>query len=268
MTVLELDEMKSTASTEDFKEYLAKRSRPNTVQTYMAAFEEYLTFLDGDTPTRENAQEFVDDLMARGLAPNTVCVKANAVRRWFKWQGNPIALDTPSVNVPEPKYITTDELGRLLAKCDNALEKALIVGLFDTACRISELLNLKTDDIDWGNGLIKVTRKGGKEAWVNASDKCLIAFKDWLDARQSKSKNVFMDIDYQRARLVIQGVGNRAGIELHPHMFRHSRAVQMLLAGTEPHIVQQHLGHTSIRTTLDIYGRLMPVHLKKEIPEW
>jgi len=103
---------------------------------------------------------------------------------------------------------------------------------------------------------------------VNISSKGLAALEEWLDARNSRSKKVFMGLSYYDAWVMIKAVGRRAGIPLHPHIFRHSRAVQMLMNGAELHTVQQHLGHKSITTTANLYGRFKAVHLKELVPAW
>ena len=134
--------------------------------------------------------------------------------------------------------------------------------------RISELLNLELDDVDWGNGLISVTRKGGRKEEVNISDKALEALGIWIEARESDSKRVFMDITYYDAWTTIKKVGKRAGLKVHPHIFRHSRAVHMLMNGADIRVVKDHLGHKNIATTINIYGRFMAVHLKELVPAW
>ena len=66
-----------------------------------------------------------------------------------------------------PKYVTEEELDTLIDVCETSLERALVIGLFDSACRISEWLGINIDEIDWEHGLVKVTRKGGSIARVN-----------------------------------------------------------------------------------------------------
>ena len=252
----------------EYASYLEGRTRPNTSITYVTAIQEYNAFLDGRLPTRGNAQEFIDFLASHDKAPNTLVVKANAIRRWFRWKGQPIELDVITPHIAPPKYVTEDELQHLISLCQSPLETALIVGMFDTGCRVSEWINITTHDIDWEQGLVKVTRKGGRVTWVNISEPCAQALEAWLNLRKSANERVFNDLDPWMAWKIVKDVGQRAGIDLHPHMLRHSRAVQMLMAGADPYVVQQHLSHVNISTTMDIYGQLLPTHLKKKIPAW
>jgi site-specific recombinase XerD len=68
---------------------------------------------------------------------------------------------------------------------------------------------------------------------------------------------------------MLKDLGKRANINnMHPHILRHSRAIAMLRGGAKPFVVQQHLGHKSITTTMNIYGMFMASDLKAEIPQW
>ena len=253
---------------DEFTTYLKRRSRPNTVSAYVAALGQWSTWLGGREPTQDTAQEFIDYLEESGKASNTIVSAANAIRRYFRWLRDPITLDCPSIYLGEPKYLSKDQLFRIIRACRTPLESAMVICLFDTACRISELLNLTTEDIDWESALITVTRKGGRRAQVNISEKGVTALKDWLNSRDSKSKHVFLDYDYQYIRQVLGDLSKRAKVDFRPHMLRHSRAIEMLEQGAPLNIVQQHLGHTNIGTTANIYGRWRPVDLKDKIPSW
>lgn len=252
---------------ERFAEYLGGRVSPGTLGIYLYHVSKWLEQLNGNDPTQELAQRYIDSL-AKTLNASTVNLKAHAVMRWFKWRGQPIELDCPTVRIPEPKYVSRAELDKLLASCNTLLEKVLITVLFDTAVRISELLNLTTDDIDWDTGLISVIRKGGRKEEVNISPKGLALLKRWIRDRDMSTKKVFGGLDYQTALHTIKGVGGRAGIELTPHMLRHSRAVQMLMKGATLHDVKEHLGHVNIATTANIYGQFKAIDLKRRIPSW
>lgn len=260
--------MVTTQELDSMIEHLRKRARKNTVSTYSYALSKWMNWLQTRQPTRESAQDYIDELDAMGKSPATINIVANAIRRYFKFRGQSISLDAPGIKIHEPKYVTTEELSALIGGCKTALERVLLIGLFDTATRINEFLNIELHDIDWEQGLITVTRKGGRIARVNISEKALDALKEWIEARKSESEKVFMEMGYLTAWATIRDIGKRVGIPIHPHLLRHSRAVQMLMAGTDIYVVQQHLGHVNIGTTMNIYGRLMPVHLKAKIPDW
>lgn len=252
----------------DFEGYLVKRASVGTTRVYVHALSMWFKQLNGHAPTQAAAQEYIDFLTEKGKSASTISLRAHAIKRWFRWRGKAITLDCPTVRIGTPEYLSMQELEEVLAACRTSLERTLVVVLFDTAVRISELLGLELGGIDEDNGLILVTRKGGREQEVNISPRALEQLKEWIEIRASKSKKVFMDIEYEGAWAIIKKLGKRAKIDLHPHIFRHSRAVQMLRSGATLHTVSQHLGHTSIATTSNIYGRFRAGDLKQEIPRW
>jgi len=254
---------------EEFYSYLERRLSGNSVRAYKTAIKAYTLWLDGREPAVANAQEFLDYLEQKGRKPNGICLVANAIRRYFRWKtGNRIALDHTSSQIGEPVYLTKEQFEKVTKACQTPLEKALIYGLYDTACRIGEFMNITKKDIDWDSGFIRVMRKGGRIAQVNISEKAMNALDEFLSTRSSKTGRVFMDYTYNDIWLTIRNVGKRAGIDLHPHMLRHTRAVHMLEAGVALNIIQLHLGHVNIGTTANIYARLRPVDLKEKIPSW
>jgi integrase len=187
--------------------------------------------------------------------------------RYLKWKGIDARLDIPTIYMKQPEYLTMEQIEKLMSSCRTPLERAVITVLFDTAIRINELLNINLKDINFKDSMITVTRKGGRIEEVNISTKALNTIKEWLASRKCSSKKVF-NIDYHTVWKLVKKVGSRNGINLHPHMLRHSRARHMLVMGTPPHIVQQHLGHRNIATTLNIYGKFTAGQIKKDIPEW
>ncbi len=250
-----------------FESYLLDRVSTGTVKVYIDALRHWFASLNGTNPSPKAAQAYVDT-MAKKKSASTVGVRAHAIMRYFRWKNVQVRLDCPTIRLGEIEYLTPPELDKVLAASTTVLERTLVVVLFDTAVRISELLNIELDDIDWDNGLISVIRKGGMKEEVNISSKGLAALEEWLDARSSKSKRVFMGLVYYDAWTTVKAIGKRAGIPLHPHIFRHSRAVQLLRGGAQPHVVQRHLGHKSITTTMNIYGRFTAADLKEVLVPW
>ena len=245
------------------------RASESTKWLYAAKVRQYLSWLNERGADQDSAQEFIDYLEAKGLKPNTVASVANALRAYFDVQGKTLKLHAPKIRVGDPKYRTMDEVYRLLEAAKTPLEKCLVEVLFDTGCRISEILNLRVDDIDWDGGFIRVTRKGGRREDVNISPQTMETLRSWLKIRKSRTSSVFMGMSYDYARKVLLRVAEHAGLEgFTIHQLRHSRAVQMRLQGAELHDVQLHLGHQNIGTTANIYGRLTPTDLKKRIPDW
>lgn len=256
------------AELDNFREYLKHRASPGTVRIYIHALKLWFERLDSNAPSQQSAQAYIDGLLSSDRSASTVTVRAHAIMRWFRWKGKQVRLDCPTIRMGEPKYLTVEQIEELVVTCNTVLETVLVINLFDTALRINELLNIELDDIDWDNGFLTVTGKGGKKESVNISEKALGALSDWLEARSSNSKRVFMDLEYNYVWNILKKLGERANMQIHPHIFRHSRAIHMLMNGAEIYIVKDHLRHKRIATTIDIYGRFMVGHLKEKVPTW
>jgi len=264
--------MDKASSLLGFEAYLKVRCRPGTAKVYMHALRLWFLYLNGGQPSQKTAQSYIESLITKKLSSSTVNLRAHAIRRWFKWRGKSIELDYPTSDYyKEPEYLEISEVEKVIAVCRTPLERALVILLFDTGVRISELLGIHIDDVDWNRKLISVVRKGGRESYVNASDKGLNALKEWLDTRQFNTERVFGSLEYYPTWRLLKDIGKRAnlnGVNIHPHIFRHSRAIFMLMNGATLHDVQQHLAHKSITTTANIYGKFKAVDLRERIPGW
>ncbi len=261
--------MANLAILSQYSEYMHGRVRDSTLQAYIYSIRQLLLSMNGSSLTPEFAQKYVDSLAKTDLSPNTIALRAHAIMSFFRWKNVKVQLDLPSITYKKPEYLKIEQIEEAIGACRTQLEKTIIVMLYDTAVRISELLNLEVDNIDWESKTITVIRKGGRETDVNVSDKALKELKAWMNMRQSNSKKVFLDLDYYTTWSMVKDIGRKVGIpNMHPHIFRHSRAIHLLKAGVKPFVVQQHLGHKSISTTLDIYGMFLAADLRGEIPEW
>lgn len=260
--------MDYTEELNQFENYLLKRGSSGTARVYVHALKHWFKSINGNIPSQISAQSYIDKLTEQGKSASTVSLRGNAIIRFFKWKGVKINLDCPTVRIGEPDYLLINQIEKLIEKSDTVLEEVLVIVLFDTAVRINELLSLELDDIYWETKLISVTRKGSREDLVNISDKALEVLSEWIEIRESNDKRVFMDIDYNYVWGLLKRLGRKCGMRVHPHIFRHSRAIHMLMTGSEMYVVQQHLGHTNIATTANIYSKFKAVHLKMKVPTW
>lgn len=225
---------------------------PNSERTYapyVAAFER---FLDGRQPTVEEGEAFLQQYRDKGARKNTVGVAARALRRFFGLQ-----VAVPSIEMSAPQYLSMEDLSRLIKKAPTLLEKTIIIVMFSTGCRISEILNLTMDDLELDKGVVTVTRKGGARERIPLGDEGTKALEAWLKARQSKTKRVFMDYTYNNIHYRLKLAAKKAKIKgFHSHLLRHSRGRHLIEAGIPIEKVSEVLGHKKLDTTLKIYGAL------------
>ncbi len=137
--------------------------------------------------------------------------------------------------------------------------------------RLSELVGLNPEDIDFGDNLVHVTGKGGKQRLVPVGRKAQAALRGWLEIRALLAKQdeiaLFVGIRGRRIgpRMVearVKHWAKNAGIpqRVYPHLFRHSFATHILESSQDLRGVQELLGHADISTT-QIYTHLDFQHL-------
>ncbi len=143
--------------------------------------------------------------------------------------------------------------------------------LFTTGIRVSEVCNIKRENINLQTGIIKIQGKGNKERVIQICDsEVKKTLKEYINlfANQLKENEYFLinrlgnQISEQSVRLMIKKYQKESGVQKHitPHMFRHSFATLLLEEGVDIRYIQHMLGHSSISTT-QIYTQ---VNLKQQ----
>ena len=159
------------------------------------------------------------------------------------------------------------ELEKLRRATTNIRDLALIDTLYATACRISELLNMKLQDIDWlegrkdGSVPIKIIGKGNKPRVVYLDARSSLEIKEYSDTRGFDSEYLWCSLRTPHTQLTPKGardmlhkLGKKAGVEnVHPHEFRHTKATNLVKQGVPIQTVSQYLGHANINTTDKFY---------------
>jgi integrase len=229
-----------------------KELSANTQKTYGTYAKMFQAWLNGRKPTLKLGEAFLEDMRQKGSKQNTVGVAGRALRRLFN-----LKVGVPNIEMLEPEYLSAEEIKRLIEKAPTLLEKTLLIMLFSTGCRISEILNLTMKDVELEKGVATVVRKGGARQRVPLGEEGTQALKTWLKARQSNTSRVFMDYTYNNIYYRFKLLGKKAKIKhFHPHMLRHSRGRHLSQAGVPMERVSEVLGHKRLDTTAKIYGNL------------
>ena len=134
--------------------------------------------------------------------------------------------------------------------------KLIVNLLLDTGVRVSELVNIKISDIDTNERNIKVYGKGSKERYVFFTKRTLVILKDWLTFVTRISNGEFLLVNYKGEQLtarsvqrIIKNIGKKIGLDLHPHILRHTFATDLLNRGADIRMIQELLGHENLNTT-------------------
>jgi len=255
-------------STKDYLEELRKEgASPNTLKAYFLTLSLFSRFVNGREPSQENAQEFLDSLLSNGESARSLGRHAAALRGYFKFLKMPVELRTPKVTKKLPKWLTKEEVDRLITKAEEfPEEKALVLALYGGGLRVSEALNLKVEDID-PQGFLRLIGKGGNEFRVPVEEDVINALLSYAKKRGVKKGKIF-PFGSLKAQKLIKGLCRAAKVkEVTPHVLRHSAASHLYEDGADFYKIKEFLRHRSISTTLDIYTHLSSWDLKRSLPK-
>ena len=271
---------------EKFIRYLEieKNYSGNTIINYrldLDGFRQFLGQSDIESVDYLTLRKYLALLKEKNLTTRSINRKLSALRSFFKFltregllKVNPIlVLSSPKMEKHLPQFLTEDETRRLIESAaagdERSLrDRAILETFYSTGIRISELVGLDSEDIDFISGIVKVMGKGKKERIVPIGDYAIKAIRKYLDKRKKQSDAVFLNKSGKR--ISDRGVRNIVGKYIRaaslkqgvsPHTLRHSFATHLLDRGADLRSVQELLGHADLSTT-QIYTHLTTERLK------
>ncbi len=229
-------------------------------------------------------RKYLAVLKEKNLGNRSVGRHLSTLRSFFRFltrEGlikiNPILiLSSPKLDKHLPQFMTEEETFKLIEAAfpkneldDRGLrDRAILETFYSCGIRISELVGLSQQDIDFIGGIIKVFGKGKKERIIPIGEAALNSIRKYLDKRKKQSDAVFLNKNGKR--ITTRGVRNIvgkyikiAGIKqgVSAHTLRHSFATHLLNRGADLRTVQELLGHANLSTT-QIYTHLTTERLK------
>ena len=225
----------------------------------------------------------------RGRSPRSIARTLSAWRSFYRWLGrdgqlplNPcIGVRPPKRQGDLPKTLSVEQAAALFdqdasaSDRDNVLEvrdRAMFELFYSSGLRLAELVSLDCDaGLDLSAGEVTVTGKRNKTRLIPVGAKAQTALQVWLSRRSELADAGEMALFVsQRGRRIsprmvelrLVRCAQRLGINIHPHMLRHSFASHMLQSSGDLRAVQEMLGHASISTT-QVYTHLDFQHLSK-----
>ena len=168
-----------------------------------------------------------------------------------------------SLSTELPKYFVKPEIDRILDQAkDNDKNYLLISLLWQTGARISEILDIKVKDIDFHSKALKLTtlkQKRKKQRVIPLQGHLIGLLGAYIAAKELKREDPLLHITRQRAFQIVKETVLKAGLDkerAHPHIFRHSFAVNAVLQGVPILVIKNWLGHSNIQNTL-IYMQIL-----------
>jgi len=263
---------------EEYKVWLEIQGKSkNTIKTYSGIIKRFLEFLINngiiitDTKSINNSLDknlilkFLAEIkVKKNLDSNSLRLYVRAISSFLKFLDNESLakqIKAPKVDKRLPKFITYDELNRLLKNAENYRDKLIIKFLFYTGVRVSELIKIKKSDIIFEEGFVKVYGKGGKERIVPIPKELLNELREYIN--KIDTENIF-PLSSRQVERIIKNIAKKAGInkKVTPHVLRHSLATTLLSKGVDIRYIQEILGHSSLNIT-QIYTHVVPNQLKE-----
>ncbi len=260
---------------EEFQMYLELEGKSqNTVRMYSYYVRRYLE--DGHGLDSRSALRFLAKLKRNGYSNKSLNLVVQALRSYFRFEGfddEAEKLRPPRVPRSLPKALTKEEVRKLLSVISplKKRDRLIVLLLYGTGLRVSELCNLKLRDIDFERGIITVRGgKGAKDRMVPLPKPIIEEIKAYLAMREDGSEYLLVEerrekkdrISPKTVWYILRKYGGKAGIKVTPHMLRHSFATHMLENGVDIRVIQEILGHSNLSTT-QIYTKVTVEHLKR-----
>jgi integrase/recombinase XerC len=238
--------------------------------------------------TADDVRNYLQFMRENSYSKATMARKLATLRSFFKFcnrrgmtQNNPmITIRTPKQEKRLPKFMTEEQMTKLLATPKDgdvlgARDKSMLECMYSTGIRVSELVGLNMDDVDFAAAVIRVRGKGRKERLAPMGQTAVAAIQRYLALRGGVVKDALptgpLFVNKHGQRLSTRSVRRKldkylieAGLDpdISPHTLRHSFATHMLNHGADLRSVQELLGHQSLSTT-QIYTHLTTSRVKQ-----
>lgn len=259
-----------------------KRLSPNTLLAYSKDLEQFRMFLsevgyEGELHEADTAviRYWVVNLLENSISPRTTHRKISSLRRFFRYckqngicEENPVdGLVLPKVEKRLPVFVDEEAMRVLFEEIEfpdgfKGARDRFVLGLFyGTGIRLSELLNLRVDDLDVSKGQIKVKGKGEKDRIIPFPEEIHGVFNEYMRHRSEEFG------EYDKVYLILTDAGNQVYPKFvyrlvnmylsfvttvskkSPHILRHSFATHLLNRGADLNAIKELLGHANLSAT-------------------
>lgn len=275
--------------------YIEKKLSYNTKEAYqkdLTSFSEYLKDKKINEVTSNDIRNFINHLNDEGDKDKTIARKVVSIRTFFEYLMKEKAIDTnpcekielPKIKKTLPKTLSEEEINKLLNfNPKTPLEhrnKAMFELAYACGLRVSELVNLSLNDINFKDNYVRIFGKGKKERIIPMASITTNILLEYVNVyRNSLLKGYLTDkvfissygkaITRQGFFKMLKKHAKEVGVEkdFSPHTLRHSFATELLEYGADLRSVGEMLGHENIKTT-QIYTHISNNKIKKDYEEY
>ena len=261
----------------------------NTLESYcrdLAQFVDYISHQGIDHPGEVNDTMLMSYCMMmeqKGRAVSTIARNVASLRCFYQYlhqtrmtDHNPAEhLEAPRSKRRFPSILSLDEVDTLLKQPTGngfkaTRDRAMLEVLYATGIRVSELISLKTSDVDISLGFIRCCADQTRERIIPIGTKAIESVRYYIENTRPQNGQSLLFLNYQTKPLTRQGFwkiiksyAQKAGIDksITPHTLRHSFAAHLLQNGADIQAVQEMMGHSDISTT-QVYAQLVRNRIK------
>jgi integrase/recombinase XerD len=266
-TVWKLSKENLTALEKFIEQLKLKAYSASTIKTYRNEFLQLLRLLKkkcvNELTTDDLKRYMVYAMEKEGISENTAHSRLNALKFYFEqvlkrekffWE-----IPRPKKPLILPKLLNEEELRKLFNSLANKKHKAMLFTAYSAGLRVSEIVNLKIQDIDSKRMQILIEKaKGKKDRYVNLSPVLLDILRKYIATYRSRPKFFLFESEQtgraypaRTVQQIFANAKNKAGIrkQIGIHSLRHSFATHLLDKGTDIRYIKELLGHFDIKTT-------------------
>lgn len=257
---------------------------PHTITAYEIDLNQFFLWLEdyfGESEVdiirvdKISIRHYLGKLIEEGLSRKSAARKLATLKSFFKFLSreeliskNPASqIQTPKLEKPLPEFLSIASVNAVMLIPDRkdflgARDAAFLELFYSSGIRLSELVNLKVEDIGLNTGLLKVFGKGGRERIIPFGKKALEAILNYLELRRSsmgqwkdgdplfiskKGNCISQRTIQRRVKKYLRQVSEIEKVS--PHILRHSFATHLLDRGADLRSVKELLGHKNLATT-------------------
>ena len=244
------------------------QNRYASIHTQRAYINDVRDFLNTACNINEDSiSKYMVVLFKRGVTNRTVRRKLSSISMFCNFlkqrhiiERNPVDfMEKPKIEKNLPKFLDVDDTLNLLEKIESPRDRAMIELIYSSSLRASEALSLNVEDVNFEHLRLRITRKGGKTAYIPITERA----KRYLEIYVGKRVDGALFLNRYGRRLSarsLQKIVKKYSInnifkDISPHTLRHSKATHLLNSGMDIRLIQRLLGHSSIKAT-QIYTHL------------
>jgi len=238
-----------------------------TVDGYIYSVERFLEYSKNMGLNENSVKNYVQKEL-KNKEPSSVRRDLFAIKFFFERVLNQkLNVPNPKKNQTLPEILTIEEIRKMIEVTQNIKHKLIIKLLYGCGLRVSEIVNLKKQDLNFEEGLIHLKlAKGKKDRFVKIPE----SLKEELENYSALNVSEILFLSSRGGKLtkdtiqkIVQNASKKAQIKkrVYPHLLRHSFATHLLEQGTDLRMIQKLLGHSDIKTT-QIYTHISQANIK------